>query len=179
MIDDSNAIKWRYTQRGFRIGEFTDRYGMACSIRESSIEACLWLGTDSRDCKILAKDAVDLGMDVINSGGVVAGWVDYPIPDQVVLPGRMHLTQDMAAQLIPILQHFVETGEIPSFAEKAAQAFRVGDKVRLSQLGEEGRVHTIHRIEGQRVFFDALGSYADADYLELVSRETEQGHNDD
>ncbi len=26
---------------------------------------------------------------------------------------RMHLTQDMAAELIPLLQHFVETGDLP------------------------------------------------------------------
>lgn len=28
-------------------------------------------------------------------------------------PARMHLTQEMAAALIPLLQHFVETGELP------------------------------------------------------------------
>lgn len=27
---------------------------------------------------------------------------------------RMHLTREMAAELIPLLQHFVETGELPS-----------------------------------------------------------------
>lgn len=26
---------------------------------------------------------------------------------------RMHLTQEMVAELLPLLQHFVETGELP------------------------------------------------------------------
>ena len=29
---------------------------------------------------------------------------------------RMHLTQTMVADLLPLLQHFVETGELPTLA---------------------------------------------------------------
>lgn len=76
----------RFTNRGFAIGEFEDRYGTKCSIQESSLatEACIWLGQhhcDKPGCET---------------------------------PTRMHLTQDMAAELIPLLQHFVDTGSLPS-----------------------------------------------------------------
>ncbi|HKT54522.1 MAG TPA: hypothetical protein VJP88_08715 [Caulobacteraceae bacterium] len=63
----------KHTSRGFAVAEFRDRYGIQCSIQESSLagEACLWLGAE---------------------------------------PNRMHLTQDMAAALIPLLRRFAETG---------------------------------------------------------------------
>lgn len=73
-----------FTQRGFARADFTDRYGAACSIQDSSIatEDCIWLGCDE-------------GTHV--DGQCCA---------------RMHLTQELAAELIPLLQRFVETGSI-------------------------------------------------------------------
>lgn len=41
------------------------------------------------------------------------GWVEWPIPEEVQLHARMHLTQDMVKALLPALQHFAETGELP------------------------------------------------------------------
>ena len=69
-------MRIRTTERGFRIAEFTDRYGEPCSIQESSLatEWAIWLGTN----------------------------VD-----------RMHLSQEMAADLIPLLQYFVDNGRLP------------------------------------------------------------------
>lgn len=74
--------------RGFLKGKFVDRYGADCSIQKSSLatEDCIWLGCDKES-------------------------VDY---DGKPIGARMHLTQDMVAELIPILQHFVDTGELPS-----------------------------------------------------------------
>jgi len=40
------------------------------------------------------------------------GWVDYAIPEDVFLTTRMHLTREQVKMLIPILQKFVDTGEI-------------------------------------------------------------------
>lgn len=67
-------------------------------------EGAIWLGVNNADPQILAR--------LTPEGG--NGWVPYPIPDEVLLTTRMHLTQDMAAALIPVLQHFVETGELPT-----------------------------------------------------------------
>lgn len=77
-------FEFKPTSRGFILCEFHDRYGAKCSVQESSLatESCLWLGVDS-----------DLnGNDV-----------EY---------GRMHLTQDMARKLLPILRHFIREGTL-------------------------------------------------------------------
>lgn len=73
--------------RGFGGGKFKDRYGADCSIQESSLatEACIWLGCDH---------------ETVDDQGRPCG-------------ARMHLTREMAAELIPLLQHFVETGSLP------------------------------------------------------------------
>lgn len=74
------------TNRGFLRGEFTDRYGKACSIQKSSLanEDCIWLG--------------------MNEG------THHHITGECM--ARMHLRKDMVKKLIPMLQRFVETGEL-------------------------------------------------------------------
>jgi len=42
------------------------------------------------------------------------GWVPFPIDDRVLLNSRMHLTQDMVKELLPVLQYFAEHGVLPS-----------------------------------------------------------------
>lgn len=73
-----------YTQRGFARIEFTDFNGDACSLQKSSVatEDLIWLGC--------------------NEGTHVDGHC----------LARMHLTRTMVADLLPLLQRFVETGEL-------------------------------------------------------------------
>ena len=80
-------MKLAATSRGFLRAEFRDRYGADCSIQESSLatESCIWLGCERES---LGHNREPIG-------------------------ARMHLTQALAAELIPLLQHFVETGELP------------------------------------------------------------------
>lgn len=77
-------MKLRSTPRGFSRADFIDLYGKECSIQKSSLatQDAIWLGCDT-------------GLHV--DGQCMA---------------RMHLTQDMVAKLLPLLQHFVETGEL-------------------------------------------------------------------
>lgn len=120
-------INWSLTARFFRVGTFKDRYKKECSIQESSLaeEACLWLGIDNAEPQIMATDAIKLGMD---TKGQTTGWVPYPLPEEVTFNTRMHLTQEMVEELIPILAYFVKTGYLPkpTDAEQAAAyaAFR-------------------------------------------------------
>lgn len=74
------------TSRGFRIIEFKDTYQQECSLQKSSAAGhdCIWLGQDKPQ---------------ILEGTPYA---------------RMHLTREMVAELLPMLQFFVETGELPS-----------------------------------------------------------------
>ena len=78
------SIKITAGAGGFKYGEFTDRYGIECRIQESTLaeEACVWLGR-----------------------------VHEPLDPTTNQPfgAMMHLTQDMAKELIPLLETFVET----------------------------------------------------------------------
>lgn len=98
------------TQRGFALGKFTDRYGLKCSIQKSSLasEDAIWFGVDDPDPQIMASDAKRLGIPTSQENG----WVKYEIPKEVSLSTRMHLTQDMVKELLPILQKFADTGEL-------------------------------------------------------------------
>lgn len=109
MADKKEWVKTT-TERGFGIVEFTDRYGEGCSLQKSSLatEDAIWLGITDVKPKIMASDAIRLGMD---TGGQTTGWVEYPIPDEVLLSSRMHLTQDQVKLLLPYLEKFAQTGE--------------------------------------------------------------------
>ena len=74
--------------RGFLKGSFKDHNGEACSIQKSSLMEpdCIWLGCEHET--------------IHPTMGLSCG-------------ARMHLTQQMVADLIPLLQHFVDTGELP------------------------------------------------------------------
>lgn len=103
------------TNRGFTLGEFEDRYGAKCSIQKSSLatEDAIWFGVDDADPQIMCSDARRLGLP----GSCVTGWQKYQIPDAVHLTTRMHLTRDQVRSLLPVLAHFVETGELPDPGE--------------------------------------------------------------
>ncbi len=92
------------TERGFALGKFIDRYGHVCSLQKSSLacENAIWLGIDNAEPIIMASKIIDGG----------TGWAKYPIPDDVSINTRMHLTQEMVKELILTLQKFVDTGEI-------------------------------------------------------------------
>ena len=98
------------THRGFALNNFTDLYGAECSLQKSSLafEDAIWLGVDNVTPKILHGDAKRLGIKT----DATCGHVDYPLPKEVHLSTRMHLSREKVAELIPILQKFVDTGEI-------------------------------------------------------------------
>lgn len=103
-------IKLEPNHRGFPTATFNDRYGSRCSIQKSSIatEDCIWFGVDDASPQIMASDAQKMGMPTSSNNG----WVPFPIPKEVLLTTRMHLTREQVADLLPLLQKFVETGEL-------------------------------------------------------------------
>ena len=106
------------TNRGFVLGEFTDLYGTKCSIQESSLadEPAIWLGVSKADVKVMSVDANNLPLPRIvpeEGSGETYGWSDYILPDEVNVFSRMHLSIDMAKELVNELQHFIKTGELP------------------------------------------------------------------
>lgn len=100
------------THHGFSTVRFEDHYGEKCSIQKSSLatEDAIWFGCDNANPQIMARNSAAHGVTTSET----CGWVPYPIPDDVLLNTRMHLTRDQVAELLPTLKHFAETGELPA-----------------------------------------------------------------
>lgn len=127
------------TERGFAMYEFKDRNGVPCSLQKSSVatEDCIWLGVDDAAPKVMAIHAAGLGIQTQE----ITGWVDYPLPKEVSLRTRMHLNQEQARALIPILQAFADGGELspltaaPRPIIKEGHAQNIAAKLLLAILG--------------------------------------------
>lgn len=111
-MPDTEPLQIAETVRGFAFTEGVDRYDVKWSIQKSSLatEDCIWFGVDNADPQIMVSDAVKLGLDI--GDREICGWMQYEVPKEVLMKTRMHLTREMVAQMLPILQRFVDTGEI-------------------------------------------------------------------
>lgn len=98
------------TERGFSLSKFLDLYETKCSIQKSSLatEDAIWLGVDDPQPCVLHGDAKKLGVQT----EATCGWVPFPVPGEVHLTTRMHLSREQVSVLIPVLQRFVDTGEL-------------------------------------------------------------------
>jgi hypothetical protein len=112
--------KFKLTPRGFGTLEFKDRYGEECSLQQSSLasENAIWFGVD--EAKPIYEDTAK----------------PFILPDNVVVSGRMHLTQDQVIVLLPYLQHFVKTGWLPS-PEDLMQPLAKGNNVIKVRIKED------------------------------------------
>ena len=111
------------TNRGFELCEFSDDYGLQCSIQESSravIEnedgsvdnplGWIWLGVDDPHPKIMKSKAKEHGLELPE--GEVSGWMPYPVPEGVLISSRMHLNEHQVRGLVERLQVWLETGSL-------------------------------------------------------------------
>lgn len=90
------------TGRGFNVRAFTDLYGSTCSVQDSSLatDDAIWLGVD---------DGGHFNMQTSEEE-----WRRRH-PDMTrATGGRMHLSRGQVAALLPLLQHFVASGMLPS-----------------------------------------------------------------
>lgn len=80
-----------YTNRGFELLQFYDRYNELCDIQRSSLETedAIWLGNHNASPKIMASKTPQGG----------TGWVDYPLSTDVLIHHRMHLTRKQCISL--------------------------------------------------------------------------------
>jgi hypothetical protein len=94
-------MEFTKTVRGFSLIRFRDRYNIPCSLQKSSLasEDAIWLGCDDANPRVFMPGK---------------GWAPIEMPEGHLVNTRMHLTQEQAAELIPLLQHFVDTGELPT-----------------------------------------------------------------
>lgn len=94
MKDAPITLTYEPNDRGFTYAYFGDGNGDRCSIQKSSsISNHIWLGCE----------------DVT----VMYNHQSAELPDGYEVYARMHLTQAQVAALIPVLEHFVVTGELP------------------------------------------------------------------
>jgi hypothetical protein len=93
-------MEMKETSRGFRYYEFIDRYGIKCSLQESSLaeEAAIWLGCDDGNPRVCVPNE---------------GWKSVEVPEGTLMDTRMHLTVEQAKELIPLLKYFVKKGCLP------------------------------------------------------------------
>ena len=79
------------TARGFSILHFKDDNEELCDIQHSSTtdKSRIWLGVHSAKAEILASKT--------EQGGT--GWVSYPIPKDVMITHRMHLSRKQSISL--------------------------------------------------------------------------------
>jgi len=98
------------TERCFSYYMFADLYGNSCSIQASSLATkhAIWLGIENAKPQVMATDAKELGIETEEE----TGWINYPVPEKVLMTTRMHLDREQAKELLKILKKFVDTGEI-------------------------------------------------------------------
>lgn len=94
----NTIYKVKKTNRGFPCVDFTDRYGVKCSLQESSLatEAAIWFGCNEASPQV----------------HVNGNWQPVPLPGGTVCNTRMHLTREMVEELLPYLKRFACTGQI-------------------------------------------------------------------
>jgi hypothetical protein len=91
-----------YTQRGFGRYDFVDDYGAECSLQLSSSGIRVWLG-----CNDIGLRAGYPWREVSEEELKTALKVE-----ELVSNNRMHLSVEQVKVLLPMLQKFVETGDI-------------------------------------------------------------------
>lgn len=93
-------MKHKTTKRDFNHTEFQDGHGVKCSAQEASFgeKPAIWLGCNKADPEHLVPGK---------------GWRPVEMPEEYLANTRMYLTQELAANLIPILEYFRDTGELP------------------------------------------------------------------
>lgn len=115
-----NPLKMTTTGRGFSYTEFEDANGELCFLQRSSAFGgeggeLIWLGVNNPNntFKVLGRD------DAARARNGGWGWQEKSLntmfPDSdVLISDRMHLTQKQVKALLPALQHFAKTGELPT-----------------------------------------------------------------
>lgn len=104
--------KQKKSGRGFPLVEFKDFYDIPCSIQASSLAiyeqpgtSAIWLGCDGAQPKVLASEAAKFGVETDQK----TGWVEYPIPEGVLMTTRMHLDRKQVKALIGHLQTWLDS----------------------------------------------------------------------
>lgn len=138
-------MDFKATKRGFHVAEFADRNGVKCSLQESSLatERCVWFGCS------------EIGLKRFTPG---KGWEDVELQQDAphgithLANTRMHLTQEVVQELLPALQHFAATGELP----KPETTPEPVDASRLERLLDQDAPLDKSEVQDLREWLDVL-----------------------
>lgn len=98
---------------------FVDAYDTPCYVQVSSIvgdypdaedrpgTSALWLGVQGVQAQVMARDAAKVGVQTEKT----TGWVDFPIPPQVLITRQMHLNREQVAALRDRLTEWLDACE--------------------------------------------------------------------
>ena len=108
-----NPLKIKIDKRGFKLITFKDRSNKDCSLQISSLEEdAIWLGVNDAEPKILAQDAIDIGLRKPTYDEGDNGWMSIDVPKEITFNTRMLLTRKQIKALLPYLKTFAKTGDI-------------------------------------------------------------------
>jgi len=103
---------------GFPTVSFSDRDGSIGQIRMSSVignyadsidrpgTSALLLGIPQPNAVVRAKHAAAVGVETEKE----EGWVEYPLPEEVLVDSYLHLDREQVCGLIARLQHWLDNG---------------------------------------------------------------------
>lgn len=103
----------KLTERGFRYLNFEDGHGEKCSIQKSSqafVDA-IWFGADELGIKHFVPYRTPDSWEDVDVEKLLG--VTKENGQSIIGNNRVLLTRVMVENLLPILQEFVETGELP------------------------------------------------------------------
>ena len=94
-------MKTEKNQRGFNYCEFKDLYKKDCSIQKSGLatEEAIWLGIDNPKLTVFKNEQRE-------------EYLITEMPKNFSVSSRMHLNRKQVSELLPMLQKFVETGDL-------------------------------------------------------------------
>ena len=98
-------MKTKKTARGFNYVEFTDSNGSVCTLQESSaVGASIWLGVTAPDVKLFVPKS-DTPWQTLSEAEIKSL---RPGAASLLINGRMYMTRQQVAALLPYLQKFVD-----------------------------------------------------------------------
>jgi len=104
-------MKLKKTARGFAYYEFKDDNGINCTLQKSSsaLTDKIWLGADAEIKEFYPppREMDEAWFDVTDLSPL-----KHRPENEIHVFSRMHLTRNQVKKILPILQRFVETGEI-------------------------------------------------------------------
>lgn len=108
-MPNKKSFRKTRTKRGFNFRSFADYNGVECSIQKSSIatDDLIWLGCDKTGFQYFIPNGNPSWRSITDAELALKFGAQH-----IITNTRMHLTRKQVKKILPVLQKFVETGDI-------------------------------------------------------------------